>query len=104
MVGANSAQDFCTEQAPEPCGTCWVSGAGLMGGIWAATVRVRSSRLGTAATNLVILRKASAPWYEFTPREYKAGVQPESIFPQMGMTGAIRTARIADVMRSGGCG
>ena len=32
MIGANSAQDFPTEQEPSPCGTCFDKGAGLTGG------------------------------------------------------------------------
>jgi hypothetical protein len=61
MVGDNSAQDFWTEQAPEPCGTCCESGAGLTGGIWALAANTKSSRLWTAATSLVLLCKGWAP-------------------------------------------
>jgi hypothetical protein len=34
ITGASSAQDFPTEQAPAPWGTCFESGAGLIGGSW----------------------------------------------------------------------
>lgn len=36
MDGANSAQDFSTEQAPVPPGTCGKLGGGLIGANWAA--------------------------------------------------------------------
>jgi len=61
MVGATSAQDFCTEQAPEPCGTCCESGAGLIGGIWALAANARSNTPWTAAKSLMDLCKGSAP-------------------------------------------
>ena len=74
MVGANSAQDFWTEQAPDPCGTCCESGAGLTGGIWPLAASAKSSRLWTVVTNWMVLCTGWAPSLEFPRTDYKGGV------------------------------
>jgi hypothetical protein len=51
MAGAASAQEACTEQAPEPCGSCFERGAGFTGGICAKAGAQANARIEIEASD-----------------------------------------------------